>query len=129
MERKQGHYNKQAFELKPERSRVRFHIIWELSKDVFERRTSNGSVVSFLLLCFYVSKFVLLSVLTHKEKTLRITAKPVPENAKSLLPVDVRHSKTSLLINKLHIAYLSFLSHMLTISSPSVSSNISAQDS
>ena len=40
-----------------------------LSKDLFERRTLNGSVVFFLLLCLYVSKFVLLSVLTHKEKT------------------------------------------------------------
>ena len=37
------------------------------------------------------SKFVLLSVLTHKEKIcLRIRAKSLPDNAKSLLPVGVR---------------------------------------
>ena len=74
-------------------------------KDDFERRTSTGSMVVFLSLCLYASKFVLLSVLTHKEKIyLRIRAKPLRENAKSLLPVDVRRSKMSIL--KLPIFYL-----------------------
>ena len=63
-------------------------------KDVFEPRTSTGSMVVFLSLCLYLNKFVLLSVLTHKEKIcLRIRAKPLRENAKSLIPVDVRRSK------------------------------------
>ena len=67
--------------------------------------TSTGSMVVFLSLCLYLNKFVLLSGLTHKEKIcLRIRAKPLRENAKSLLPVDVRRSKMCLL--KLSIFYL-----------------------
>ena len=74
-------------------------------KDAFEPRTSTVSMVVFLSLCLYLNKFVLLSVLTHKGKIcLRIRAKPLRENAKSLLPVDVRRSKMSLL--KLPIFYL-----------------------
>ena len=60
-------------------------------KDVFEPPTSTGSMVVFLSLCLYLNKFVLLSVLTHKEKIcLRIREKPLRENGKSLLPIDVR---------------------------------------
>ena len=74
-------------------------------KDVFERRTSTGSMDVFLSLCLYANNFVLLSVLTHKEKIcLRIRTKPLRENAKSLLPVGVRRSKMSLL--KVPIFYL-----------------------
>ena len=69
-----------------------------LSKDIFERRKSTGSVVFFLSLYLYETKFLLLSVFTHKEKIChRTRAKPLPENAESLLPVDVRRPKTSLL--------------------------------
>ena len=94
-----------------------------LSKDLFVRRTLNGSVVFFLLLCLYVSKFVLLGVLTHKEKT--------PENYGKTTARECKKSTSAWRssLKKAHIAHLSFLSHMLTISSPSVSSNISAQDS
>ena len=44
------------------------------------------------------TKFVFLSVFTLKETIyLKMCAKPLPKNAESLLPIDVRRSKTSLL--------------------------------
>ena len=44
------------------------------------------------------SKFVFLSVFTLKDTIYpKIWAKPLPKNAESLLPIDVRRSKTSLL--------------------------------
>ena len=59
---------------------VRFVVILRsLSKHVFELRTSTGSVVFFPPLCLYATKFVLLSVFTHKKKIcLRIRAKTLP---------------------------------------------------
>ena len=68
------------------------------SKDVFERRTSTGSEVFSLLICLDANKFVLLSF-SSLIKTIypRFSTEPLPNDAKSPLPVDVRRSKTLLL--------------------------------
>ena len=73
-------------------------IIGNLSKDVFERRTSTGSEVFSLLICLDANKFVLLSF-SSLIKTIypRFSTEPLPNDAKSPLPVDVRRSKTLLL--------------------------------
>ena len=77
-----------------------FHtdILGNLSKDVFERRTSTGSEVFSLLICLDANKFVLLSF-SSLIKTIypRFSTEPLPNDAKSPLPVDVRRSKTLLL--------------------------------
>ena len=72
--------------------------IGNLSKDVFERRTSTGSEVFSLLICLDANKFVLLSF-SSLIKTIypRFSTEPLPNDAKSPLPVDVRRSKTLLL--------------------------------
>ena len=69
-----------------------------LSKDVFERRTSTGSEALSLLICLDANKFVLLSFFSLI-KTIypRVATEPLPNDAKSPLPVDVRRSKTLLL--------------------------------
>ena len=69
-----------------------------LSKDVFERRTSTGSEVFSLFICLDANKLVLLSFFSLL-KTIypRVSTKPLPNDAKSPLPVDVRRSKTLLL--------------------------------
>ena len=67
-------------------------------KDFFKHRTSTGSEVFLILKCLDATKFVLLSFFTIMETTCsKIWAKPPPVNKKSLLAVDVRRSKTSLL--------------------------------
>ena len=73
-------------------------IIGSLSRDVFERRTSTGSELFSLLVCLDANKFVLLSFFSPL-KTIysRVSTKPLPNDAKSSLPVDVRRSKTLLL--------------------------------
>ena len=69
-----------------------------LSKGVFERRTSTGSEVFFILKHLDAPKFVFLSVLTIIETSCpKRWAKPPSKNEKRPLPVDVRRSKTSLL--------------------------------
>ena len=69
-----------------------------LSKGVFERRTSTGSEVFFILKHLDAPKFVFLSVLTIIETSCpKRWAKPLSKNEKRPLPVDVRRSKTSLL--------------------------------
>ena len=69
-----------------------------LSKDVFERRTSTGSEAFSLFICLGANKFVLLSVFSLiKTIYQRVSTKPLPNDAKSPLPVDVRRSKTPLL--------------------------------
>ena len=69
-----------------------------LSKDVFERRTSTGSEVFSLLICRDDKKFVLLSFFSLiKTIYSRVSTKPLPNDSKSPLPVDVRRSKTLLL--------------------------------
>ena len=72
--------------------------IGTLSKDVFERRTSTGSEAFSLFICLDANKLVLLSFFSLL-KTIypRVSTKPLPNDAKSPLPVDVRRSKTLLL--------------------------------
>ena len=69
-----------------------------LSKDVFERRTSTGSEAFSLSVCLDANKLVLLSFFSLL-KTIypRVSTKPLPNDPKSPLPVDVRRSKTLLL--------------------------------
>ena len=81
-----------------------------LSKDVFEQCTSTGSEAISLFICLDANKFVLLSFFSLI-KTIypRVSTKPLPNDAKSPLPVDVRRSKTLLLrlpINH-HLSHLS----------------------
>ena len=72
-------------------------IIGSLSNGVFERRTSTGSEVFFILKHLDAPKFVFLSVLTIIETSCpKKWAKPLSKNEKKPLPVDVRRSKTSL---------------------------------
>ena len=69
-----------------------------LSKDVFERRTSTGSEAFSLFICLGANKFVLLSFFSLiKTIYQRVSTKPLPNDAKSPLPVDVRRSKTPFL--------------------------------
>ena len=72
--------------------------IGTLSKDVFEQRTSIGSEAFSLFICLDANKLVLLSFFSLL-KTIypRVSTKPLPNDAKSPLPVDVRRSKTLLL--------------------------------
>ena len=73
-------------------------LIGNLSKDVFERRTSTGSEVFSLTICLDAKKFVLLSFFSLiRTIYLRVSTKPPPNDAKRPLPVDVRRSKTLLL--------------------------------
>ena len=69
-----------------------------LSKDVFEQRTSTGSEAFSLFICLDANKLLLLSFFSLL-KTIypRVSTKPLPNDAKSPLPVDVRRSKTLLL--------------------------------
>ena len=69
-----------------------------LSKDVFERCTSTGSEAFSLFICLDANKLVLLSFFSLL-KTIypRVSTKPLPNDAKSPLPVDVRRSKMLLL--------------------------------
>ena len=72
--------------------------IGSLSKGVFERRTSTGGEVSFILKHLDAPKFVFLSVLAIIETSCpKRWAKPLSKNGKRPLPVDARRSKTSLL--------------------------------
>ena len=70
----------------------------ESSADVFERRTSTGSEAFSLFICLGANKFVLPSFFSLiKTIYRRVSTKPLPNDAKSPLPVDVRRSKTPLL--------------------------------
>ena len=88
-------------------------VIGTLSKDVFERRTSTGSEAFSLFICLDANKLVLLSFFSLL-KTIypRVSTKPLPNDAKSPLPVDVRRSKTLLLklpnndLNHLRLNYV-----------------------
>ena len=72
--------------------------IGSLSNGVFERHTSTGSEVFFILKHLDAPKFVFLSVLTIIETSCpKKWAKPLSKNEKKPLLVDVRRSKTSLL--------------------------------
>ena len=73
-------------------------LIGNLSKDVFERRTSTGSEAFSLLICLDANKFVLLSFFSLiKTIYQRVSTEPLPNDAKSSLPVEVRRSKMLLL--------------------------------
>ena len=57
--------------------------LWRLSKDVFKRRTSNGSESFPLIVCLDDTKFVLFRVFTLIETICpKMWAKPLPKNAK-----------------------------------------------
>ena len=72
--------------------------IGTISKDVFKRRTSTGSEAFSLFICLDANKLVLLSFFSlFKTIYPRVSTKPLPNDAKSPLPVDVRRSKTLLL--------------------------------
>ena len=72
--------------------------IGTISKDVFKRRTSTGSEAFSLFICLDANKLVLLSFFSlFKTIYPRVSTKPLPNDAKSPLPVDVRCSKTLLL--------------------------------
>ena len=72
-----------------------FQVTRSLNKDVFERRTSTGSELFSLLVCLDANKIVLLSFFSPiKTIYSRVSTKPLPNDAKSPLPVDVRRSKT-----------------------------------
>ena len=63
----------------------------------FDQRTSTRSCAFSLLIFLDFTTFLLLSVVTLKDTICpKILAKPLPKNAKSPLPVDVRRLKTSL---------------------------------
>ena len=83
-----------------------------LRKDVVERRTSTGSEAFSLSICLDANKLVLLSFFSLL-KTIypRVSTKPLPNDAKSPLPVDVRRSKTLLLMQRL-ISYRSGFSSL-----------------
>ena len=70
---------------------VRIVTIASLSKDVFERHTSTGSEAFSLFICLDANKFLLLSFFSLI-KTIypRVSTKPLPNDAKSPLPVDVQ---------------------------------------
>ena len=86
--------------------------IGNLSKNVFEPRTSTGSEAFSLLICLDANKFVLLSFFSLiKTIYQRVSTEPLPNDAKSPLPVEVRPSKTLLL--KLPIN--SYTTHALTL--------------
>jgi len=56
----------------------------------FERRTSTGSEAFSLFICLEATKFVLLSFFSLiKTIYLRVWTKPLPNDAKSPLPVDI----------------------------------------
>ena len=71
-------------------------LLGSLSKDVFERRMSIGSEAFSIFICLDADKFVLPSLFSLV-KTIypRVSTKPLPNDAKSPLPVDFqRLSKT-----------------------------------
>ena len=90
--------------------------IESVSKDVFEGRTSTGSEPFSLYICLDANKFVLLSFFSLMRRIYpRVSNKPLPNNAKGPLPVDVRRSTTLLLKlpnvinNRRHVYYIYLL--------------------
>ena len=83
---------------KQEEKQVDYPILGNLSKDVFEGRTSTGSEPFSLFICLDANKFVLLSFFSLIKRIYpRVSNKPLPNDAKGPLPVDVRRSTTLLL--------------------------------
>ena len=78
--------------------RVQRRLLESVSKDVFGRCTSAGSVPFFILVCLDAITFVLLNVFTRIQTICpKIWASSLPKSAKHPLPVDVHRSKTPLL--------------------------------
>ena len=70
------------------------YILGNLSKDVFERRTLTRSEALPLFICLDSNKFVMLSSFSLINAVYpRVSTKPLTNDAKCLLPVDVRRSK------------------------------------
>ena len=83
---------------------VRYWVLGSLSSHVFERRPSNGSKA----FCLDANKFVLVSFFSLITTIYpRVSTKPLPNDAKSPPPVDVRRSNT--LFRKLPIKILTWL--------------------
>ena len=77
---------------------VQRSLVESVSKDIFGRRTSTGSVPFFILQCLDATTFVLLNVFTRIQTiSPKIWASSLPKSAKHPLPVEVSGSKTSLL--------------------------------
>ena len=90
---------------------IHLTVIRELiSKDVFEQRTSTGSVAFFLSRFLKATKFVFASVFSLLEMICpKIWSTSQPKITKRPLPVDVHHSKLWLLKlpnkpNKMYVA-------------------------
>ena len=83
-------------------------LLGTLSKDVFEGRTSTGSEALSPFICLDANKLVLLSFFSLL-KTIysRVSTKPLPNDAKSPLPVEIRRSKTLLLKLPIIVEFLS----------------------
>ena len=74
------------------------YLIGNLNKDISERHMPPGSEAFSLFICLNANKFVLLPFFSLiKTIYLRVLTKPLPDDAKSPLSVDVRRSKTLLL--------------------------------
>ena len=74
-------------------------LIGSFSKDVFERHTSTGSEVLSLFTCPDATKFVLLSFFSLIKRIYpRVSTKPLHNDTKSPLPVDVRSSAKMLML-------------------------------
>ena len=77
---------------------ARFPFVNWRSCPVFEGRTSTGSEPFSLFICLDANKFVLLSFFSLMKRIYpRVSNKPLPNDAKGRLPVDVRRSTTLLL--------------------------------
>ena len=94
--------------------------IANLSKDVFERRTLTGSGAFFLFICLDAIKFSLQTFFSLL-KTIypRVLTKPLLNDAKSPLPVDVRRSKT-LLLKLPHMYFRNFFRNFFLFFVPSL---------
>ena len=69
-------------------------ILGSLSKNFFDQRPSTGSEAFFLFICLDANKFVLLSFFSLiKTSYSRVSTKPLANDAKSPLLVDVRRSQ------------------------------------
>ena len=74
------------------------HLLRNLSKDVFERRTSSESKAFSLFTCLDDNKFVLLTFFCLIKTIYQsVSTKPLLNDAKRPLLVDVRRSKMLLL--------------------------------
>ena len=74
-------------------------FIIKIGSLVFEGRTPRGSEPFSLYICLAANKFVLLSFFSLMKRIYpRVSNKPLTNDAKGPLPVDVRRSTTLLLL-------------------------------